>query len=190
MARFTESCFTLPSGTQLVLRSLAPHDHATYLKFQHHVAEETTHTLQMPGRVASQAALCARWAAALSDDHVESFLGVFDADRLVGMMGLHPEFNDHPWTRHVGLFGMMILREYWGYGLGAHMLQCLDAHAVRCGISRIEARVRVNNERGVALYRRAGFAIEGTRRHAVYIDRQYLDEYFIAKLFNPTKEKP
>lgn len=183
MARFPESCVALPGGERLVLRSMMPEDHAAYVIFQRQVAEETTHTLQIPGRIANYETVCARWTAALDAAAVESCLGVFDGVRLIGMLLLHSEFGDHPWTRHAGLFGMMILRAYWGRGLGTYMLQCLDAQARQCGLTRLGARVRVKNERGVALYQRTGYTIEGVCRCAAYIHGQYVDEYYIAKLF-------
>ena len=49
------------------------------------------------------------------------------------------------------------------------------------GATRLEALVRVQNERGVAFYKKMGFEIEGTRRNAALINGEYQDEYFIAK---------
>lgn len=52
------------------------------------------------------------------------------------------------------------------------------------GVQRIEAKVRTQNPRGVALYKKAGYQIEGTRRKAALIDGEFRDEYFIAKLLD------
>ena len=62
------------------------------------------------------------------------------------------------------------------------MLAIMEAHARSIGISRIEALVRTKNERGVNLYTRMGYDIEGTRKNAALIDGELHDEYFIAKL--------
>jgi [ribosomal protein S5]-alanine N-acetyltransferase len=77
---------------------------------------------------------------------------------------------------------MMILREFWGEGIGRRMLEIMEAHAKDRGIARLEAQVRTKNERGIKLYRRMGFQIEGTRKHAALIDGKYQDEFFIAKI--------
>lgn len=45
----------------------------------------------------------------------------------------------------------------------------------------IEAKVRVSNKRGLALYKKNGYAIEGTRQKAAFINGQFEDEFFIAK---------
>ena len=47
---------------------------------------------------------------------------------------------------------------------------------------RIEAEVRAANVNGVQLYQRYGFKIEGLREKAAFIDGNYVDEYYIAKI--------
>src|SRR5690606_8095554 len=87
-----------------------------------------------------------------------------------------------------GRFGMMILKEYWGEGIGRRLLEIMEAHAKNCGITRIEAMVRTQNDRGVKLYRRMGYQIEGTRRQAALIEGTFQDEYFISKLLDAANE--
>ena len=78
---------------------------------------------------------------------------------------------------------MMVLKPYWGQGIARRMLEVQDDHAKKNSFIRIEAMVRSKNERGVNLYRNAGYSIEGTRKQAALIHGEYWDEYFIAKLF-------
>lgn len=42
--------------------------------------------------------------------------------------------------------------------------------------------VMTHNEVGIALYRKRGFEIEGVKRDSIYIEGQYRDEYYMAKL--------
>ncbi len=186
----SEIFVTARSRRSLTLRSLqgTQQDVDAYLVFQPQIAAETTHTLQVVGRYPERERMLASFQAALQDD-LSLRVGFFEPapqgspERLVGMLGFHPDSSPpHPWTRHVGSFGMMILREYWGEGLGRKLLEVLDAHAKVRGFTRIEAKVRAANSRGVKLYERAGYVIEGTRREAALIDGVFHDEYFIAKL--------
>jgi RimJ/RimL family protein N-acetyltransferase len=39
-----------------------------------------------------------------------------------------------------------------------------------------------HNERALALYRRCGFEVEGTRRHSLLVDGRYVDELLLANL--------
>jgi RimJ/RimL family protein N-acetyltransferase len=56
----------------------------------------------------------------------------------------------------------------------------LWAHRHR--VHRLELTVMAHNAAAVALYEKAGFVIEGTRRHSMLIDGSYVDEYYMAKL--------
>ena len=38
------------------------------------------------------------------------------------------------------------------------------------------------NEAGVALYRKSGFEIDGTKRNSLMIDGTFYDEYYMSKL--------
>ena len=52
----------------------------------------------------------------------------------------------------------------------------------RGGIHRLELTVMAHNFKAVALYERAGFTIEGSRRHSLLVDGSYVDEHYMAKL--------
>ncbi len=38
------------------------------------------------------------------------------------------------------------------------------------------------NTAGIALYKKMGFEIEGTKRNSLFIDGKYVDEYYMSKL--------
>ena len=104
---------------------------------------------------------------------------------MVGLLGFHTIDAEHPWIKHIGHFGMMVLKDFWGQGVGRRMLEIMEGVAKSAGILRIEALVRIQNTRGVRFYQNAGYQIEGTRRHGALIDGRFQDEYYIAKLLTP-----
>jgi RimJ/RimL family protein N-acetyltransferase len=72
-----------------------------------------------------------RWTSSEASTRVLT-LGAFDeAGAFVGLLGVHPEREGHPWISHVGIFGMMLLKAYWGQGLGRRMLEILDSFVLR-----------------------------------------------------------
>ena len=169
----------------MIFRHCTVNDIDAFLEYQPTLARETTHMLQIPGRVPERTKIQAAWEASLHDP-VELMLGVFVDSRMVAQLGFHYERQPpHPWTRHMGKFGMGILQEFWGEGLGRRMLEIMEEHAKPLGITRIEAQVRTRNERGVKLYTRMGYEIEGTRKQAAWINGEFQDEYFIAKILAP-----
>lgn len=83
---------------------------------------------------------------------------------------------------HTIAFGIAVLREAWGRGIGSRLLTAFEAEAVRMGISRLEMSVMAINPRAQALYRRFGYQIEGVKRQAICLDGELVDEIAMAKL--------
>ena len=60
-------------------------------------------------------------------------------------------------VRHRAEFGISILREYWGLGLGRALTEACIQCARNAGYLQLELNVVAENERAVALYRNIGF---------------------------------
>ena len=69
-----------------------------------------------------------------------------------------------------------------GQGVGARLFRELEEWAKDQAIHRLELTVMVHNKAGIALYEKMGFEIEGTKRHSLFIDGKYIDEYYMSKL--------
>lgn len=79
-------------------------------------------------------------------------------------------------NRHVGEFGMNVMRAYWGKGIGKSMLQHLIKWAKESGeVRKINLRVRSDNERAIRLYNGLGFVEEGVLRREICIAGQFYD---------------
>lgn len=191
MATYAAEKFTLKDGREVTIRSVEPEDVELFLEFNDVVSRETTHTLQTPLKPQTYENSKERFQAA-KDHEVEVRWGVFsfngEREEIVGMIGCHTRW-DHPWTRHIAAFGMMIRKAFWGQGLGKIMLEILEEHCRKVGFLKIEAQVRVVNDRGVALYQNCGYEIEGTRRCGAIIEGEERDEYYIAKFLDGRKLK-
>lgn len=55
----------------------------------------------------------------------ELFVEVFDEKSLISILNFRVHMHDHPWVKHVGEFGMAVLKDYWGQGIGRELL---DVH--------------------------------------------------------------
>lgn len=79
-----------------------------------------------------------------------------------------------PRTRHAGGFGLSVRKEWWGLGIGSRLLDVLLGWARAEGIvSKINLRVRTDNQRAIALYERKGFVIEGTISREILLEGEY-----------------
>jgi RimJ/RimL family protein N-acetyltransferase len=84
-----------------------------------------------------------------------------------------------------------ILQVFTGQGIGTKLFQTLDEWAHQQHIHRLELTVMSHNQAGVALYKKQGFEIEGTKRHSLLVNGQFVDEYYMAKLLDvQTEEHP
>ena len=58
---------------------------------------------------------------------------------------------------HRARFGISILKEYWGMGIGRVLMETSIDCARQAGFTQLELEVVADNERALSLYRRAGF---------------------------------
>lgn len=68
--------------------------------------------------------------------------------------------------RHRASFGMAILQDYWGRGIGTLLTKAILKSAQEAGYGQIELEVLADNHRALALYEQFGFKIFGTNEHA------------------------
>jgi len=85
-------------------------------------------------------------------------------------------------NRHSAYIVIGILQAFVGQGIGAKLFTAMEHWARQQGLHRLELTVMVHNERGVNLYQKMGFEIEGRKRDSLCVDGRYIDEYSMAKL--------
>ena len=58
----------------------------------------------------------------------------------------------------------------------------MEKWAAENGVKRLELSVMTHNERGLALYKKMGFDIEGIKRASIFVNGAYVDEYLMGKI--------
>ncbi len=76
--------------------------------------------------------------------------------KVVGTAGIEAIGTKYK-VKHRAEFGISILREYWGMGLGKALLTACIQCARDAGYLQLELNVVAENERAIALYRKMGF---------------------------------
>jgi RimJ/RimL family protein N-acetyltransferase len=74
-----------------------------------------------------------------------------------------------------------VLAQYRGLGVGTQLFEQLEKWATEHDVHRLELTVVTRNETGIRLYKKMGYDIEGTKRHSLYIEGNYVDEYYMSK---------
>lgn len=88
-------------------------------------------------------------------------------------------------TAHIGEFGVSVLKEYWGYGVGNELIQYLINWSKATGIIRkINLRVRADNTRGICLYKKLGFTEEGVISRDFLMNGEFYDSLLMGLQIN------
>jgi len=104
----------------------------------------------------------------------------------VGMLGLHTH-PDQPRRRHAARIGMVVRDDWHGKGVGTALLKAaLDQADNWLNLERLELDVFCDNESGVRLYRKFGFAVEGTLRRFAFRAGRCEDVFLMARLRPPS----
>ena len=85
-------------------------------------------------------------------------------------------------TKHSVYIAIGVAESERGKGIGAKLFEALEEWANQQSIHRLELTVMTYNTAGIALYKKVGFEIEGTKRDSLLIDGKYVDEYYMSKL--------
>jgi putative acetyltransferase len=84
---------------------------------------------------------------------------------------------------HVGSVGIMVRDGWTGRGIGTRLFAALiDLADNWLNLKRLELEVFTDNHAAIALYKRFGFTVEGTRRAEAFRDGAYVNGYLMARL--------
>jgi RimJ/RimL family protein N-acetyltransferase len=85
--------------------------------------------------------------------------------------------------RHKAEFGICILKEYWGFGIGKEMLETVLRWADASGIEKISLTVVETNSNAIQLYKKYGFSVEGLLlRDRIHRDGNYYNTVIMGRL--------
>lgn len=86
--------------------------------------------------------------------------------------------------RHSAYIVIGILKEYRGKKLGTKLFEEVEKWALENHITRLELTVVKDNKAAIKLYGKSGFKIEGLKEKSMIIDGNYVDEYYMAKVYS------
>ncbi len=121
---------------------------------------ETDHLMTYPDENTFDAASEAAFLQEKTDSDREiELLAVVDG-KVVGSAGFEAVGTKDK-LRHRADFGIAVLRDYWGLGIGRALTQCSIVCARAAGYHQLELTVVADNTAAVALYRSLGFVEYG-----------------------------
>jgi RimJ/RimL family protein N-acetyltransferase len=162
----------------MLIRRIKSSDAAAYLELLKITDEESDFMMQEPGE------------RQMNPFQLSMLIGsgshhVFVAEeegKLLGQLVAFHMYGRNNRVKHVVHIGISVLKSHWGMGIGAKLFSIMEAWAKTDGIMRLELTVMTHNERGIALYKKMGFEIEGTKKASIFVNGKYVDEYLMSKI--------
>lgn len=167
-------------GRTVIVREASPDDATELLSFARLVAGETQFLSFAPDEfdVTDDEERALLRQSRRSDNQL--FLVAVMDESIVG--SLHFSAGRRPRVRHSGEFGISVRRDYWGLGIGSRLISSMLDWAKRSQVvTKINLRVRTDNQRAIRLYERLGFEKEGTIRRDFLIDGTYYDAHWMGQ---------
>lgn len=115
-----------------------------------------------------------------SEQNIPNFVAIIDG-QVAGHLALI--IDNHPRRRHIVSFGIGVGAEYSGKGVGKLLINTAIDYAFNwLAATRLELEVYSDNERGLHLYKKLGFEVEGVRRKAAFREGKYCDVVMMSML--------
>ncbi|WP_227413644.1 GNAT family N-acetyltransferase [Cytobacillus luteolus] len=84
-------------------------------------------------------------------------------------------------------FGVCVLKEFWGHGIGENILKESIIWADNNGLKKITLNVLETNEKAIKLYKKYGFEVEGVlRSDKLLSDGNYYNTIIMGRLYPST----
>ena len=180
---------TTKSGLPYTIREATPADAKAAIAYMKLMVGESSMVTISEGEFA----MTTEQEAAYFNDNLQSPTKLFLLAIMDGEVIGSANFGGSPRRRvtHAGEFGMSVRKQYWGEGIGRSLLQELLDWAVQTGtISKVNLRVREDNERAVQLYQSFGFETEGRLREEFYCDDGYHDLLWMGLILEQNRRTP
>ncbi len=84
--------------------------------------------------------------------------------------------------RHRAIFSISVKKEYWNQGIGTEMIEKIFEQAKNMKIRIIELEAITDNERGIHLYHKMGFADIGIYKDYFYVNGMFKDAVVMQKI--------
>ncbi len=164
----------------MIIREVLKEDAEKYLKMLKKIDEQTKFMMFEPGErkttIEDQISIIKN----NRKDGNPMFLAEVDGEIVGFLGGLKGRCNR---VKHSLYIALGILKDYRGAGIGKALINKIDQWSMENNIKRVELTVICQNEVAVALYKNMGFEIEGIKKSSLKIDGEFVDEYYMGKVY-------
>lgn len=172
---------TLKSNANITIRTVRFEDAEAVLAIQNSVISEGEYLITVTQEFNKTPAQQREWIQKLLENDRETLIVAEANGEVVGWIVFLSQNRLR--LAHTGSFGMMILKNYRGMGIGKMLLKALLDWAERNPlIEKVSLGVFSTNHRAISLYKSMGFVEEGRKIKEIKLnENEYVDDILMYK---------
>ncbi|MEW9501003.1 GNAT family N-acetyltransferase [Jeotgalibacillus marinus] len=163
----------------MIIRHAEPNDAEKLVHLMEQV-EKSNFMLFEPGERKIPVEAQRKRIKAINEDLTSSIFLAEDDGELAGF--LFATGGNPARAKHRVYVVLGVASHFRGKGIGTKLFEHLDRWAKEQSIHRLELTVMHHNHTGIGLYKKMGFTIEGTKKHSLFVNGKYVDEYYMSKI--------
>lgn len=171
--------YKLRNGKTVIIRKPAIADAKGIIDLISVADTETKFLARNPGEFQTTEEQEQTYISSVLNDNSSDWFVVEYEEEIIGQcsVGLVSKNERH---RHRAEVTFVVMKEYWGVGIGGKLMQQCIAWCKSKDITQIELRVIADNTHAIKMYESFGFKITGTIPKAMkYKDNSFADEYLM-----------
>ncbi len=177
-----EKEYILKNGQSYVIREAVPEDAGGMLDFLDCVAAESDNLTFGPGEMNIPLEKEKAFIRNCRESDNRLFLTAVINGRVIGNLSI--DTGTKPRTAHIGEFGVSVVKDFWGNGVATNLIITMFDWAREHSITKINLKVKEDNEIAVALYEKLGFAREGLLTRDFRINGKYYSSIAMGKIID------
>jgi len=173
-----EKTVLLKNGSKALVRQAKSNDAKKLINYIEMVSGESDFLTIGPGEFQMSLSKEKEFIKNISKQNNSLFLLALVDQSVVAVLTF--EGGSKPRTRHRGDFGITVLKDYWGLGIGSMLIGVfLDWVKATKIIKKINLLVDTGNRRAIAVYKKFGFKKEGIATRDSLTNGKYRDAYLM-----------
>ena len=166
-------------NSNIIFRDIEKSDTESLWNMMNQLDYETKFMMYEPGeRSKNLSRLQENVNSAVDENNL--FFAAVDGSEIIGYISA--QMGNVKREQHSAYIVVGIREKYRNQGIGTEFFKKLHEWALEKRIVRLGLTVICTNEAALNLYKKSGFEIEGTKRKSMYIDGEYVDEYYMSKI--------
>lgn len=163
----------------MVIREIETRDVNSFWQMQYELDKETKFMMYEPNERTKNLTLINNLIEKAVDGN--NLLLVAENDKaIVGFISVQRGLPNR--IKHTAYIVVGIRKDFQGKGIGSEFFKRLDLWARQNSITRLELTVMRPNIIAKHLYEKYGFVVEGIKKNAMFVNGEYVDEFYMAKL--------